>query len=496
MHWANFLHIYQPPSQLPDIFERVVFESYRPIIRGLFKYKQARITLNINGVLTAKLAQNNKYKDVVRDLKKLANLRRIEFVASAQNHAFLPLLPESEIKRQILLNNKTNSHFLGRAYRPEGFFSPEMAYSNKVAKVAKELGYKWMLADELAFNGKEGAADFSQIYTIKGLDNFSLIFKERRTSNLIVEAIVRSGRSLEKEMKQQLKQDRYLLTAMDGETFGHHRPGLEELLYDIFARPEFKKVFISDIIKKFPSAGSIRPIDSTWSTFEKDLRKNLPYKLWWDPQNTLHKVQWGFTNFVIKEVYKLKGRQEYQKTRTRLDNALASCYYWWASKYWWSLEIVEQGAFEMRNVIFDIPGLSKKTKERADKFYREILNVAFDWQRNGVIRRFHKAQEDWQGQPFKKRTHAEWFNQMVLEFEAEMKKAASNQEYEQAIKWRDAVIKLKSGADVFDVLHVVNELWTVRKIPSVKPFLKQKKFSKFAKKYFIPLAKNAKKKKR
>lgn len=492
MLWANFLHIYQPPTQLPDIFERVAFESYRPIIKGLLKYKQARITLNINGVLTAKLATDPKYKDIIRDLRKLAKLGRVEFVGSSQNHAFLPLLPESEIRRQIVLNTKTNRKYFGTAYSPQGFFSPEMAYSDKVARIAKDMGFKWMIVDELALSGQENDADFTQIHPVKGLADFQVLLKDRRISKLIVEAVIRSGRSLSKELKKQLPQDRYLITAMDGETFGHHRPGLEELLYDIFAQPQFKKVFISDLIKNFPAGPPLRPLPTTWSVFAEDLKKKLPYKLWWDPANELHKIQWAFTNFAIKQVNQLKGKTGYQKTRLALDEALASCYYWWASKYWWSLEIVEQGAFSMKNVLLDSTA-PKSVRQQADKFYQQILAVAFDWQRNGVIRKFHMSQEGWQKQPFKKRTHAEWYNQMILELEAEMKKAAKNQEYEQAIKWRDAIFKLKSGADVYDVLHVVNELWTVRKIPSVKPFLQQKKFSKFAQKHFLPLEKNRKK---
>ena len=86
-------------------------------------------------------------------------------------------------------------------------------------------------------------------------------------------------------------------------------------------------------------------------------------------------------------------------------------------------------------------------------------------------------------EPFNQRTPAEWHNQMILEFEDEMKKAAGNMDYEKAIKWRDAVIKIKKGTDIYDVLHVVDELWTVRNIPSVKPFLKHAwgEFSSFAK---------------
>ena len=59
-------------------------------------------------------------------------------------------------------------------------------------------------------------------------------FRERRMSNLIMSAVVRSPETLKEAMAEDLKSSRYLITAMDGETFGHHRPGLEKLLFDIF----------------------------------------------------------------------------------------------------------------------------------------------------------------------------------------------------------------------------------------------------------------------
>ena len=39
---------------------------------------------------------------------------------------------------------------------------------------------------------------------------------------------------------------------------------------------------------------------------------------------------------------------------------------WWASKYWWSLEIVEQGAFNFLETIRSIHGAPKRVRERAD----------------------------------------------------------------------------------------------------------------------------------
>ena len=32
IYWANLLHFYQPPIQIPEILRKVVNESYRPLI--------------------------------------------------------------------------------------------------------------------------------------------------------------------------------------------------------------------------------------------------------------------------------------------------------------------------------------------------------------------------------------------------------------------------------------------------------------------------------
>jgi hypothetical protein len=90
-------------------------------------------------------------------------------------------------------------------------------------------------------------------------------------------------------------------------------------------------------------------------------------------------------------------------------------------------------------------------------------------------------------EPFMKRAPAEWYNQIILEFEDEMNKAAQRKDFEKAIKWRDALIKLRNQTDMYDILHVVDELWSARRIPSVKPYLEHKpeELSEFIKPYLI-----------
>ena len=152
--------------------------------------------------------------------------------------------------------------------------------------------------------------------------------------------------------------------------------------------------------------------------------------------------------------------------------------------------MIEAGAYELKKLVETVQGTSKEEKMRAEEYYHQILELAFEWQRTGKIRQAHReAQGAWKNIPFSERAPAEWYNQIILEFEDEMKKASQNLEFEKAIKWRDAVIKLKEGTDIYDVLHVVDELYTMRKIPSVKPFLehKEKEFSEFAKQHFLSL---------
>lgn len=463
MYWANFLHIYQPPDQLFDILERIVNESYRKIIKGLKENPKAEITLNINAGLTEQLAEH-KYDDIIEGIKFLAERGQIEFTESAKYHPFLPLTRKEEIIRQIKLNNETNKHFFGACYQPKGFFPPEMGYIRKVAEIAAELGYEWIIIDEIAFNGKSDQVDYSKIYTIRGFNGFKVFFRERRLSNLIMSAVVRSGKSLLEAMAGEEKKNRYLLTAMDGETFGHHRPGLDKLLFEIFKSDLFQKIKISDIAKHFPQAEEIEPLESTWSTTESEIENRTFFNSWQDQKNEIHQMQWEFTNWINGEVLKLdKKTENYAVIRDKMDKALHSCQYWWASaKPWWSLEMIEGGANKVLEVAKMLPAFSKKDLEKAEDYYQKIVLKAFEWQRTGYIRKLAYEMQKQIKIPFKERTLKEGKSNVYYAFldmmKKEMEKAAKNREFEKAILWRDAITKIEDKNDIYDAVHVTDLL--------------------------------------
>lgn len=446
MFWANFLHIYQPPTQKPYWIERVTKESYRKIIKELKQAPKAKVTFNINACLTEMLIKQD-FSDVVKDLKKLVERGQVELTESAKFHPFFPLLPEKEIIRQIKLNHQTNKKFFGKAYQPKGFFSPEMAYTKKIAEIAAKLGYEWIILDEPAFSRSFEKLDHQTIYKVKNL-NLNVYFREREMSFKILSSQLGTGKILLKYLGDRLKKNEYLLTAMDGETFGHHRLGLEKLLFDLYRTKELKTVTISELPKYFKKTQKVEPLFSTWALMEKDLEKNTPFSRWSDPSNEIHQMQWKLTNLAIQAVENSNSKlKNYRKARLLLDRSLHSDQYWWASaRPWWSLENIEAGAKELRDVVLTVPNASAQMKNEAKKLYKNILFTGFEWQRKGIVEKLARQEDEEIRQRIdvdKPYIPRQEFDKMIKNLETQMLEAAKNLEYERAAQFRNRIRELK-----------------------------------------------------
>lgn len=466
MYWANFLHFYQPWGQQEDIMEAIAAQSYRPVLRGIKNNKKIRLTLNVNGALL-ELFDKYGFRDLIDILKDIGKENRAEFTGSSKYHAFLPLIEEKEIIRQIKINDETNRFYLGDAYKPRGFFPPEMAYKRELAPIIEDLGFKWIILDEIACGGEPGRVDYKKIHRIKG-SRLCVFFRERRLSNLIMSAVVRSKETLAETMKNDMNNGRYLVTAMDVETFGHHRPGLEKMLFDVFRAPEFELIQISDIASHFDQYEEVSPVSSTWASSVEDIRNNIQFLSWKDPDNIIHKFQWDLLNLVLGEFYKTPSDSPgYAILRNKVDVALSSDAFWWASaKPWWSLEMIEMGAWNFFEVMELIPDIAKEKVDVARNLYAKIVSTAFQWQRSGRIRQMMKEQKSILRIPFKDRTVGRGgaekgvyyaFINMMKKLE---KEAAKKGEYEKAILWRDAIYKLQRKLDIYDTINSIDLLRT------------------------------------
>lgn len=465
MKWANFLHIYQPVGQQPDILEAVTQQSYRPLLFGILNHTNVRLSFNINGALF-EVFDKFGYHDVIDNIRELIRQKRLEITGSAKYHAFLPFLNEREIVRQIKANTETLKFYLGKDYNPVGFFPPEMAYSEEIAHIISDHGFKWMILDEIAYNGKTEQVKYDRIYKIPGPDIF-VVFRERRPSNLIMSAVVRTYDSLLEAMKKDIAdENRFLLTAMDGETFGHHRPGLENLLFDIFDSPQFQMVKVSDLFDEYHNIQEIYPIKSTWASSEEDIEKGIQFLSWSDPENEIHKWQKELVDLALNAVYTMPDNDPaFPEVRQKMDEALASDHFWWASaKPWWSLEEIERGAYENLDVIRNVPKIPEVELKKAAKLYEQIVSTAFNWKRSGKIYQMMKERKETVKIPFKERTFEQGgvekgvYEGFIAMFKDLEKKAAEKGEYEKAILWRDAIYKIQNKSDIYDAVHAVEML--------------------------------------
>jgi hypothetical protein len=464
MRWANFLHMYQPTEQQSDILEAIVAQSYRPVVEGLINHKRICLTLNVNGALL-ELLDKYGYHDIIDNLRNLGREKRIEFTSSTKYHALAPFLNEQEIVRQITLNNESLEFFLGKKVKPKGFFPPEMAYDEKIIPIIEDMGFKWLILDEISCGGEVGRVDYGKIYKVKD-SKLSVFFRQRRLSNLIMSAVVRSRKTLLEAMHENLESGKYIVTAMDLETFGHHRPGLEKLLFEVLDTPEIDLIQISDAEKYYKEEKEVIPTKATWASSKQDIDKGIQFLSWSDPENIIHKYQRELTGLALDEVYVLdKSNSQYDLIRKKMDIALASDQFWWASaKPWWSLEMIEEGAYLLLNLLRGVPSLEKEKLERGRDLYERIVSTAFNWQRTGKIRHMMAEQVAILRIPFMDRTIGRggseegvyWaFIDMMKRLERE---ATEKREYEKAILWRDAMYKLENKLDIYDTINAIDLL--------------------------------------
>src|SRR3989344_2924789 len=437
MLWANFMHIYQPPDQKRFIIDAVVREAYRPIISILMDNPQARITMSIVGLLLKKL-DTEGYRDVIDGLKTLVSRGQIELTAGTMYHPFLPKLPDSEIVRQINLNNESQHFYFGSAYQPQGFYSPEAGYSYRVMEIAHSFGYRWTIVDEIAYSGflsrrgydfqhtpgfysggldlerivgtvsgagkgkteKRRFVDYSKLYSIRGLHGFLVNFRERVISDALASGQITTPEQFLEVLKPEMTKKRYLLTGTDGEAYGHHQKGLDHVLGQLYWRKALETVTISELPQHFPVAEEVEPIPSTWGTSEEEVAARNYYTRWHHIDNEPHDKQWALTDLAIHAVTSgtAKRKTVSAEARKMLDEALYSCHYWWASaRPWWSIELIERGARSLADVVAVAEGYTggirevekkKEDKGRAGKalrLYQDIVFTAFDWLRTEKV---------------------------------------------------------------------------------------------------------------
>ncbi len=386
MRWSNFFHIYQPPAWDEDIVRRAAEQAYRPLIDILRRHPNLSITLNITAALTEQLIAIG-LTDICDGFKELVAKEQIELVGSAAYHPILPLLPREEIVRQIDLQDQRQCQVFGENYHPRGFFPPEMAYGPVLEDILLERGYDWVILDEPAATGTIGDLDFTQRYrTPRGL---GLVFRNRHVSDFLsFSALIDQPEAAIAVLHSDSRSHDFLVTAMDGENLGHHRPGVDRLWELLISWPDITGISVGRYFSELQKERTLEPFPSSWSSQPSELRDHIPYGLWNHPDNPIHKAQWELTHLVISAVTTHPDDPAYDGARRLLDQALTSDKYWWASASpWWDAAIVIRETQRLADVIGSLETLPASTKNKVGRLMKEVATTAELWDKTGLAKK-------------------------------------------------------------------------------------------------------------
>ncbi len=342
MKWVNILHLYQPPTQTREIMDTVVRESYQKIISLLDNYSDLRLTLNISGSLLELLAKYGR-SDVIAGFKKHAERGAVELMGSAMYHPILPLLPDREITRQIRLHDDISKKYFGGAYRPRGFYLPEMAYSQKTAEIVRKAGFEWVVLDEIHTPEK---INFANKYKAKGV-GIGVVFRDSFISKTFPpEYIMKNMEKMRGE---------YTVTCHDGEMYGHWHKDDHGYYDKAFGGGKITMLSVSHYRDELLGEENIAVRDGSWESKPEELAENNAFGLWNDPKNKIHNMLETFKREVLTLVESRQSDPAYETARHYADRGVASCAWWWASErkigpfspLSWNPTEIEKGAREL-----------------------------------------------------------------------------------------------------------------------------------------------------
>lgn len=313
MKWSLGLHIYQPPTQREDIVKLVTEECYLPLLNTLIGV-DLPFMLNVTATLIEQWDEQG-YKHVIDLVKKLQSKKNVTLTASSYTHALLPLWSEEEIAYQIDKNTSVINQHISGAFRPKGIYLPECAVSPRLARQVKQLGFEWTIIDQISLTRKE------YVPAIRDRKGLKYLVRNREMSRLLATDTTQFVNELGKQTKP-------IFVMLDGEVFGHFDPSAINRLLSTLSQTKKEVVSYHDLLKKAPQ-GQIR--SGTWETEMSDLKAGKPFPLWKDKNNRTHRLIWRHLKNVYRAVSESGGLEQNEWVRKHYDNAMSSCYTWWAN---------------------------------------------------------------------------------------------------------------------------------------------------------------------
>lgn len=171
-----------------QLVRRIADRCYLPmnrILLDLIRTLGGRFKLALSVTGTAMEQFESYAPEVVQGLHALAETRCVEFLGETFDHSLAALHSEREFREQVELHRRMIKRLFGQT--PTVFRNTELIYSNKIAGLAKDMGFRGVLAEgwEPALNNRSAAFMYRAGSGVGAVRDFYLLLRNHQLSDAV-----------------------------------------------------------------------------------------------------------------------------------------------------------------------------------------------------------------------------------------------------------------------------------------------------------------------
>ncbi|MFP4539337.1 MAG: glycoside hydrolase family 57 protein [Candidatus Paceibacterota bacterium] len=221
--------------------------------------------------------------EVLESFKELVETGRVELMSETYYHSLAALYSQKEFERQVKLHSEVIQEIFDLT--PQVFRNTELIYNNEIAKEAKRMGFKAVLAEGADHILGWRSPNF--LYQPTGIDDLALLLKNYRLSD---DVAFRFGEKAWKEYPLTAEKFANWVSAhngsgeiinlfMDYETFGEHQwedTGIFDFLRhfpaEYLKHPDNDFVTPTEALERYKTVGELDvPNYVSWADVERDI---------------------------------------------------------------------------------------------------------------------------------------------------------------------------------------------------------------------------------
>lgn len=359
--------------------EKVSRKCYLPanatLLENIKNHPEFKASFSISGIA---LEQFEKYyPEVIDSFKALVDTGNIEILSETYYHSLSSIYSKEEFEHQVKMHRKKVRDLFG--VTPTVFRNTELIYSNEIAKMVEDMGYKGILAE--GADHVLGWRSPAFIYRPTGTQNIKLLLKHYKLSDDIAfrfsqqswEGWPLTAPKFADWVHSHNGNGETINLFMDYETFGEHQwedTGIFEFLRhlpaEIFNRGDNNFKTPSEVIDSYDVKGELDvPYYVSWADSERDLSAWLSNDLQKEALDSIYSLE--------KEIIYLDDPElleDWRRLQTS-DHFYYMCTKWWndgdVHKYFSPYESPYEAFIAYMNVMQDMRLRVEEAKQKQER---------------------------------------------------------------------------------------------------------------------------------